>query len=96
MGKTMTLLEAVRDLDSLDDEGTIYAAEPWTPGSRVMIARQPDIGGHPAETQKLGLKYFLEIFIALELLEGWEEGVNAEATVQQKCARLIEYAINDA
>jgi hypothetical protein len=48
MGKTMTLLEAVRDLDSLDEEGTIYAAEPWTADSRVVIAREPDIGGLPA------------------------------------------------
>jgi hypothetical protein len=26
----MTLLEALENLDFLDDESTIYAAEPWT------------------------------------------------------------------
>ena len=96
MGKAMTLLESVRDLDSLDEEGTIYAAEPWTADSRVIIARQPEIGGHSAEAQKLGLEYFLEVYIAREFLEGWEKYLDAEATLQQRCARLIEYAINDA
>ena len=67
----MTLLEAVRDLDSLDEGSTIYAAEPWAEGSQAIVASEPDAGGLPAEAQKLGLKYFLEVFVAREFLEGW-------------------------
>jgi hypothetical protein len=92
----MTLLESIRNLDSLDEESTIYAAEPWKADSRAIVAREADIGGLPAEAQKLGLKYFLEIFVARDFLEGWVECLDAEPTLQEKCARLIQYATTDA
>ena len=49
----MTLLEATRDLDSLDKEGTIYAAVPWTASSQVIISPEPETGGLPAEAHPL-------------------------------------------
>ena len=54
----MTLLETIRDLDSLD-EGIIYAAKPWTADSQAITAPEPDNQGLTAEVQKLGLTYFL-------------------------------------
>jgi len=92
----MTLFEAIRDLDSLPEENTIYASEPWTADSQAIIAYEPDTGGLPVEAQELGLEYFLEVFIAREFLEGWIRSLDAEPTLQQKCERLIQYAINDA
>ncbi len=92
----MTLLEAIRDLDSLDEKSTIYAAAPWTADSQAIIAPEPDTGGLPAEAQKLGLKYFLEVFIARGFLEGWVGSLDGRPTTQEKVERLIQYAINDA
>lgn len=96
MGAMMTLIESVRDLDALDSESTIYAAEPWTENSKVIVAPEPASGGLPPEAEKLGLKYFLEVFIARDFIEDWKANLDAEPTLQQKCARLVKYAITDA
>ena len=92
----MTLLETIQDLDSLDEGSTIYAAEPWSADSQVVVAPEPGAGGLPTEAQRLGLKYFLEAFVARDFLEGWAGGLDAEPTTQEKVARLIQYAITDA
>ncbi len=92
----MKLIEAIRVLDALDEEGTIYAAEPWTENSEAIVAREPETGGLPAEAKRLGLSYFLEVFIASEVIEDWTANLDTQPTLQQKCARVIEYAINDA
>lgn len=92
----MTLGEAIRDLSSLDEESTIYAAEPWGINSEVVVAPEPDAGGIPMDAQRLGLKYFLEVFIARDFLTGWLENLDAAPTIDDQCARLIQYAITDA
>jgi hypothetical protein len=92
----MTLLEAIRALHSLDEESTIYASEPWTEKSKAVVAAEPESGGLPAEAQERGMKYFLEVFVARQFLEGWLGSLDAEPTFQEKCARLIQYAITDA
>jgi hypothetical protein len=43
-----------------------------------------------------GYDYFLEIFIAREFLEDWKASLGAEPSMSQTCARLIQYAVNDA
>jgi hypothetical protein len=96
MGQMMTLFEAIRDMSSLDEESTIYAAEPWTADSKTIVAPEPEAGGLPPEAQGFGLKYFLEVFIAREFLEGWVSSLDTEPTLQEKVARLIKYAISDA
>jgi hypothetical protein len=83
-------------LDSLDEGGTLYAAEPWAEDSQAVVAPEPDHGGLPADAQKLGLKYFLEVFIARDFLEAWVTNLGREPTLQEKCSRLIQYAITDA
>ena len=95
-GNNMTLIEAIRDLDSLDGEATIYAAEPWAENSKVIVAAEPEAGGLPTEAAKLGLKYFLEVFITRDFLEGWKTNLDTEPTIQEKCARIVKYAITDA
>jgi hypothetical protein len=92
----MKLIEAVQDLDALDKESTIYAATPWTENSEVIVAREPDSGGLPVEAEKLDLKYFLEVFIAQDFLEDWLSNFDVQPTSQEKCIRLIKYAISDA
>ena len=92
----MTLLDAINTLDDLDEVSTIYAAEPWAENSKAIVAQEPASGGLPAEAEKLGLKYFLEVFIARDFLDDWKGSLDEEPTLQEKCARLIQYAINDA
>ena len=90
----MTLLEAVESLDLLDGQTTIYAAEPWTTTSQTIVAEEPKGGDLPVAVREAGLKYFLEVFIAREVLEDWI--TDSEPTLQDKCVRLIQYARNDA
>lgn len=92
----MNLIEAIRDLGSLDDGSTIYAVEPWTPESPVVVLPEPDAGGLQVEAQGLRMQYFLEVFVARDILEGWAVNQEREPTLQEKCARLILYAITDA
>ena len=92
----MTLHEAIRDLDSLDGESTIYAAAPWTADSQAIVTPEPDAGGLPTKVRKLGLKYFLEVFIVREFLQGWIHNLDAPPSTQEKVGRVIQYAINDA
>lgn len=92
----ITLFEAVENLDTLDNESTIYAAQPWAPSSVAVVAPEPVSGGLPPEAEQQALKYFLEVFIARNFLEDWSANLDAQPTLQEKCARLIQYAITDA
>ena len=92
----MTLLDVVRDLDSFDNEGIICATKPWTENSHAIVVVEPQARRLPAEAEKLGMDYFLDVFIGRELLEDWTANLDAEPTLQQKCARIIKYAITDA
>jgi hypothetical protein len=96
MGPMMKLVEAIRDLSALDAEGTIYASQPWAENSEAIVAREPETGGLPVEAAQHGLIYFLEVFIARDVMEGWMATLDAQPTLHQKCARLIKYATTDA
>jgi hypothetical protein len=87
----MTLLEAIEKLSSFNQSYTIYAAQPWTAESQTIVAPEPEAGGFPVEAGTENLEYFLEIFIANEILES-----SQTAPPTEKCARLIQYAKTDA
>jgi hypothetical protein len=91
----MTLLELIRQLDTLDTDDTIYAATPWTDKSEAIVAREPETRSLPVEAERLHLAYFLEV-IARDVLNGLMLSFDSQPTLQQKCARLIRYAICDA
>lgn len=92
----MSLLKIVQELDLLDKEGTIYATEPWAINSQAVVLREPESGILPPEFEQIGLKYFIEVFIANDFLKQWEQQLKTAPTLEQKCLRLIHYAINDA
>jgi hypothetical protein len=96
MEKVTRLEDAIRRLASLDQDATIYTAEPWSAESAAIVAIEPDSGGVPEDAAMLGLKYFLEVAEARDFLEGWESTLNSTPTELEKCARLIRYAIDDA
>ena len=90
------LIEIVKDMDTVDEELTIYAVEPWTPDSDALLGMEPDDAVAPPEALAIGASYFIEVYIAKEFLEGWARGKHKAASVQQRCDRLIKYAVNDA
>ena len=95
MGELVTVIDVVRDLDSFDSEAIICAKQPWAEDSQAMVIIDPQARRIPAEAESVGMTYFLEVFIARDFLIGWRANLNTEPTLQQKCARLIEYAITD-
>ncbi len=91
----MTLLTLVKKLNKLDEEDVIFAREKWTPESEAAVFRLTEDYKVPEEANRLGLKYFLEVHIALDVLDGFIRQ-KPHATTRQKCERLIKYAIYDA
>lgn len=96
MQTTMTLFKIVQELDILDTNSTIYAAKPWTENSIALVLPEQESGELPPEAKRLGLSYFLEVFIAHDFLFDWAANANHKSTTQQLCARLIKYATKDA
>jgi hypothetical protein len=92
----MTLLETISTLDELEEADTIYLQEPWTEESIAVVAAEPDGGGLPPEAKALGLSYFIEVAIARDFIEDWLSSLPSPATMSERCARLIQYAVNDA
>jgi hypothetical protein len=91
----MTLLSLVEKLDKLEEEDVIFAKEKWTPEFEAAVFRLTKDYMAPEEAKRLGLKYLLEVHVALEVLEGFT-CEKPDATIRQKCERLIRYAIYDA
>ena len=96
MGTVSRLGEAIRQLSSLDQDATIYAAQPWIGESSAIVAIEGESGQIPEEAERRSLKYFLEVSVARDFLEGWESTLDATPTEQERCDRLIRYAIDDA
>jgi DNA-directed RNA polymerase subunit RPC12/RpoP len=71
---------------------TIYAEDPWQPSTNAMVALPRKDGGVPDEAVAAGCKYFLEVFVALELLRHFPVAPRQEGSDMGRCARLIEYA----
>jgi hypothetical protein len=95
MGKIIPLKDVIRDISSFDEEHTIYAREPWTAESDAIVVWDPD-EGDPPEPGPLGLKYFLEVFITLEVIEGLMSNIDYTPTLDQICETVIYYATYDA
>ena len=96
MTKVRRLGDLLKRLASLDQDSTIYAAEPWTSESAAVVAMEPESGGLPKIAASQGLKYFMEVYIAHDFLEDWESTLAEKPTDQERCDRIIRYAIDDA
>lgn len=92
-----TLAELINNLDSLNEESTIYAiADPdWSESSLAVAVLDPDGGSLPPEAA--GMKYLLEVAIAKEVLDVWREWRQGKTpTIHDKCEAVIYYAKNDS
>ena len=86
MDGNLTLLSLVAEFIHLDRGATIYARQPWTPASEAVLIFDELDTTEPRD----GLDYFLEVEVAVEVLSGLKE-----QDLQQRCDRLIQYAVND-
>jgi hypothetical protein len=96
MGPVTPLIDIVTRLQSLDPDATIYVAEPWRCESSAMVDVEPASGGLPEAVCRRGLKYFLEVFVARDFLADWQSTLDKPPTDQERCDRLIRYAVDDA
>lgn len=102
--EAVTLLDMVNCLAKLDPELTIYAKRNpegmWTHLSPA-IADYESNGYAPEHIARFGYQYFLEAFLAKEIIEDWyailrrEKGINITQTPSSLCDMLIFYAEND-
>jgi len=101
MGQVVKLIQLVERLEELDEEECIiFACEPWTEDSDAMVVPIPELEAAPdeipREAAEAGMTYFLEVFIAREVVEGWTASFKEKPSLAATCRRVIEYAINDA
>jgi hypothetical protein len=61
MGPLTQLSDVVKRLASLDQEATIYAAEPWTSESAAVVAAEPESGAVPEPAGRKGLRTYPKI-----------------------------------
>lgn len=90
----LNLLEVLRRIDELQEDDIVFLRREWMPESEAEIAKlKPDF--HlPDEPLQRGLDYFLEVETIRLVLQEFDG--RPEIEPRQKCARLIQYAINDA
>ena len=91
----MKLMEVTRRLHQLDANATIYATRPWRTDSAAHIREEPEDRLVPEDLEKDGYEYFLEVFVAKEVVPNLSH-VEPSFTLEQWCERLISYAENDA
>lgn len=96
LGINVSLLEITSSLAEHDPELTIYARRPWRTDAEAIPAWDSEDGTPPPAATERGLDYFLEIFISLEVLNGWIKQLNDPPSAEAACQRLIAYAENDA
>jgi hypothetical protein len=93
----VTLREIINQLETLPDAVSIYAtkSKDWdvdAPAALVLEADASEIGIELEE-----LRYFLEVYIAKEALEVWNEWRNgALPTTEERIAAVLYYASHDA
>jgi len=101
----MTLHETINSIESLPEEATIFAERingEFSPESRAVLIEMTDEElsmpvQEVAANKAPGTEYFLEIFVAKEVIEGWQEYCKgAEITSNELTKIMIYYAENDA
>jgi hypothetical protein len=91
---TGILLDIVAKLDSLPEDVMICAKRPWGPSAEAWVGPPGDNFGVPPHVRSAGYEYFLEVFVANEVLEVLKE--SAQQSVEAKLRLLLFYAENDS
>jgi hypothetical protein len=100
----MLLSEAIRDLDKLPEDATLFAERVeghFAPTSQVLSIELTDEERatpvvEVAARRAPGKHYFLEVFVAREALAGWRSMRGVERLPPEEATRVvIHYAEND-
>jgi len=101
----MTLYEIIKSIASQPEEATIFAERingKFRPESPAVLIEMTDEEltmpvQEVASRRAPGTEYFLEIFVAKDVLEGWQEHrQKAGITTEELTTVTIYYAENDA
>lgn len=96
----MTLYEVAEQLDTFSDDQTIYAVgyyEGWGPDTFAMVRVSPEDGRIRQVFNGIEMCYVLEISLAKEVIEVYQEHHKTSApSAGQKLQAIIYYAENDA
>lgn len=94
----MRLIELFEQaLERDDDDTTLYVARPWAPDAEaISVSPSPDTT-EPVERDGRSYDYFLEVFIAREVIEDFAATAEGESASRlRRCERLIRYAETDS
>ncbi len=97
----MRLIDAVCGLASFHDDDVLFAREPWTAESETIVLRMPpdgkpedDYDRRSADAEARGFSDFMWVCLIRESFADWL--ARSDVSREEKCARIIYYAINDA
>jgi hypothetical protein len=98
--RQMTLIEAIKHLDSLPDDHSIYAQpiqRRWIRDSEAAIVKSLDNDAEINKVMKKGMLPLLPVFLAKDVIKDWENA-RQPATIsdEEKVEVLIYYAERDA
>ena len=93
----MRLIEIFEEaVEQGDDDTTFYVEWPWAPDAEaILVSPSPDTT-EPVERDGRSYDYFLEVFIAREVIEDFAATEGESASRLRRCKRLILYAETDA
>lgn len=89
----MTLAEAVRDVDGLDEDALICVRRPWAPDAACMVVAPDPRLAVPKALADAGYAHFLEVAVAREVLEALGDRPVSSA---DRVRLLLHYAEHDA
>lgn len=88
----MNLKNILNNIDSIDEDTTIFAKKPWAENSDVFLKKNH--GTYlDNELKAKGYEYFLEVFVIKEALEVFG---NRKISPDEKFKFIVFYAENDA
>jgi hypothetical protein len=87
MGTVTTLYKLLSEIETLDQDASIYARKPWTLDSHAIL-----VDSMKTTTEPIGdFEYLLDVGVVVETFENVKF-----QSLDSKCERLIRYAITDA
>jgi len=88
----MKIIEAVRQIETLDTKATLFVRQPWTTESEAALAVEGTVEEERIRGE--GMSYFLEVTVARDFLIGLKDTRRKAPRAGQLCKWLIEYAAN--
>ncbi|WP_437331460.1 DUF7716 domain-containing protein [Sorangium sp. So ce394] len=88
------LLDLIAKIDQLNREDVIFVKPEWHPDSEASASRLTEDYRVPEEVRALGYEYFLEVDTINQILEEFRS--RPDASLNEKCERIIHYATYDA